>query len=122
MPFDREVPNVQPARGGRKRTSRANREREAFREGYGAHSKHKQHFRKEDLRSVIHWSIVILVLIAVVTIGGMLATWGWHTLAPQHYHWLSPEELTQIKSLLFSAAMAAFVSEYARKMLADISN
>ena len=47
----------------------------------------------------------------------MLITWGFHLLTTDEYHYPGSEQYDELKNVLFSALLAAFVSEYAKKVL-----
>lgn len=73
--------------------------------------------RKEVLRNNAHWGLILLLWIGVILVASMIAIWGIHMLGPNNYHFLSEGQYQELKSVLFSAALAAFVSEYVRKVM-----
>ncbi|MDE0308371.1 MAG: hypothetical protein OXI60_00860 [Acidiferrobacterales bacterium] len=74
-----------------------------------------QHNRREGIRKWVHRVAVFLIILAGVILSLMLFTWAWHVMAPWPY--LSEDKYEELKNMLFSAAIAAFVSDYAKKML-----
>ena len=82
-------------------------------------SKWDHHSRRQNLQSIVHVAVSVLVVVASGLLGAMLVAWGLHIVLPDHQHWLSAERLAQLQSFLFSAALAALVSQYAKGMLLD---
>ena len=76
-----------------------------------------QHRRREELRGNLHAGAVVLIWISIGILALMVLFWAYHLLAPDNIHFLSPEQYNELKSVLFSAALSAFVSGYAKKIL-----
>lgn len=76
-----------------------------------------QHRRRESIRDTLHKGAKLLIWIAIVILTTMVLFWAYHLLAPEHLHFLSTDQYNELKSVLFSAALSAFVSGYAKQML-----
>ena len=76
-----------------------------------------QHHRREGVRNLVHQGAQALIMVAIAILVIMVATWGWHLLLPENLHYLSPTQYHELKNVLFSAALSAFVADYARKIL-----
>ena len=74
-----------------------------------------QHNRREGIRKWVHRVAIFLIVLAGIILSAMLITWAWHVMTPWPY--LSEGKYDELKNMLFSAAIAAFVSDYAKKML-----
>jgi len=77
-----------------------------------------EHKRREVIRKHLHWGMVGLLWLGMVSIAALLLTWVYHIVAPNSCHWLSVEQLNKAQNVLFSAILAAVVSDYAKKHLA----
>lgn len=65
----------------------------------------RQHERREGARNAVSRILTIgLWLVFVVAVFGGLV-WSWHLLAPSCWHWLTPEQLADIKETFFSATL-----------------
>ena len=72
-----------------------------------------QHHRREGIRNIVHQSAMILIMVSVLILLLMMVIWAWHVLTPWGY--LTEERLEDLRNMLFSGALAALVSDYARK-------
>jgi len=60
--------------------------------------------------------ILFLVVFALLFLGS-LGSWALHYLLPERWHWLTPDQLSKIQSVLFSGGMGGVLSLVARKQL-----
>jgi hypothetical protein len=60
--------------------------------------------------------VVFLIVFAVLFLGS-LASWSLHYLLPEDCHWLTPEQLSKIQSVLFSGSIGGVISILAQKHL-----
>lgn len=60
--------------------------------------------------------VVFLVVFSALFLGS-LVSWAAHYLLPECWHWLSPEQLSKIQSVLFSGSIGGVVSIIAQKQL-----
>lgn len=63
--------------------------------------------------------VIALIVISVFSIIFLTAfvVWALHFILPDSRHWLSPEQLSKIQSMIFSGAMGAIVSSYLKKQV-----
>ena len=113
----REVPSV-PLDGSSEPDKEAKQEFAEYKDQrLEQEARRLQHRRREGVRQQVHVGALLLIWLAIIVSAGMLVTWGFHLLAPEGYHYLSPDQYDELKNVLFSALLAAFVSEYAKKVL-----
>ncbi len=60
------------------------------------------------------WIVWILMLLLCCLFVGFLGTWAWHFLIPTYWHWLSPDQIEKIESIIFSGTLGAMASIYFR--------
>jgi hypothetical protein len=73
--------------------------------------------RNDDLELHIHRVLkVFLWTVCLITLGGIL-TFSYHTLTPEKIHFLKPNQVEAIKSILFSGGMGAAISFIAQRYM-----
>lgn len=65
--------------------------------------------------------VVITIVFACIFLAALII-WTWHQLGPRcifgySFHWLQPEQLSKIQSLLFSGGMGAVISGIVRTQI-----
>lgn len=77
----------------------------------------QEHLREEKFRDLFARSMRVLIgATFVMTVGAVIA-FGWHYLMPEQRHWLSNDQLTAIKTFLFSSAVVGLMLSYLQKRL-----
>ena len=69
------------------------------------------------MRALVSWVVRILAIVGLLILTTMLLTWGWHFVTPENLHYLTAAQRDELKDVLFSAALSAFVTSYARRTL-----
>jgi hypothetical protein len=73
--------------------------------------------RSDDLEFHIHRVLkVFLWTVCLITLGGII-TFSYHTLTPVKLHFLEPDQVEDIKSILFSGGMGAAISFIAQRYM-----
>lgn len=107
-------PAVPPAAGD----ARAEAEHQAFKnEDLERDAREQDHGRKQNLYKNVHYATIVLFWIAVVSLGLMMLGFVSHLLLPKCRHFIPPDQLDIIKSLLVGAAASSVMTGYARKLL-----
>lgn len=86
-------------------------------EKFEAEARKLSHKRLEVLRKNLHQGAVVLIWIAMLALFSILVSWAWHLVTPEHLHYLGQNQINELKNILFSAALAAIVSDYAKKVI-----
>ncbi len=60
------------------------------------------------------WIVWILMVLLCCLFVGFLGTWAWHFLIPAYWHWLCPDQIEKIESIIFSGTLGAMASIYFR--------
>ena len=47
----------------------------------------------------------------------MLIAWMWHVIMPDHWRWLTADEVNHLQALIFSGAISALVTAVATKVI-----
>lgn len=102
------VPGVRPSDGSRQDKDPAQQEYQAF------GTKDFEAAAKSRIRTAIHGAALWLLRLAALVFSIMFLTWALHIIVPS-WGWLCADELDRLQNFLFSATIAALVSEYARK-------
>lgn len=63
------------------------------------------------------FALVLFLAVFAILFLGSLASWSLHYLLPAGYHWLTPEQLSKIQSVLFSGSIGGVISIMAQKHL-----
>ncbi len=66
---------------------------------------------RENIKKAITWLIWVGFGIAVWASG----TWAWHLLIPEKYHYLTPDQIDKVQTILFTVAAASGVQAFAKK-------
>jgi hypothetical protein len=80
-------------------------------------SKRNEHGRKEKIKDLLNQGALIILGFAIlgVLIAGMVFVW--HLLSPDNWHWLSSEELRELRSTLSTIILSSAVTGYAASQL-----
>ena len=77
----------------------------------------QEHLRGEKFRNLFAWGMRFLIRTAFVMTVGAVIAFGWHHLMPEKWLWLSNNQLTAIKTFLFSSAVVGVILSYMQKRL-----
>ena len=66
-----------------------------------------------------HFGIITVVALYAMALGVLLFgfTWAWHILAPHCMHWLEPDELGRIQSIVTGGVLAGLIADQFRKRM-----
>ncbi len=97
----------------------ANKEEKVFEVGdsYEKEFKIRDYLRAENLRNILHWLVVGGVVITGLLLISGIVIWALHVLLPVHWHWLTPEQISEIQKIMSSALLAMVISDYSKKYL-----
>ena len=77
--------------------------------------KTNKHRRAEKFRDLfsrgIQWLIRIVIFVMVVT----LLVVAWHHLTPAHWHWLTTDQLADLRTFIFSGAVISAVTTHIQR-------
>ena len=71
--------------------------------------------RQEITRDLLSWGMVVVLLLSFIAIASMIVVLAWHYVVSSAFHWLSDEQLGDMKSLLFSGAVAGAVAAFVQR-------
>ena len=71
--------------------------------------------RQETTRNILSFGMVVLLLLSFLAIASMIVVLSWHYVVSDAFHWLSDEQLGDMKSLLFSGAVAGAVAAFVQR-------
>jgi hypothetical protein len=63
------------------------------------------------------WLVICLTAVFSLLFSASLISWSWHYLVSAQYHWLTPEQLSKIQSVIFSGSLGAIVTTIVRRQL-----
>ncbi len=66
---------------------------------------------------VYGWIVIIITCVFTAIFMATLIIWIFHYLSPENLHWLNPDQLNKIQSILFSGGMGAVVSGIVRTQI-----
>lgn len=76
-----------------------------------------EHGRNEVLRDTIHrWALRVVALIASL-FAVTIVVLAWHFIAPADWCWLNKEQLTTLKTIVFSGALSSAAGGYLNRRL-----
>lgn len=78
--------------------------------------------RRNQLKDVLHWVIIVLMLVGVLILSALFVTWAWHLMAPLDCQWLEPEQLKTIERVLFSGIIGLVLGKTVDKQLDKLSD
>lgn len=76
---------------------------------------HGDHKRGELIRNNFSWAVVGLVWIFGLIIIAMICSYIIHLILPEHYQYLSFDQVSKIESFLLSGSIGAFLMNYVKK-------
>jgi len=114
MSFD--IPSINPSG---EVDDKAKDETDAFSENENleAEATRNKHNRKQRILHHVSFAMVIVFWVAVLLALGAIVSWAWHFLTPEHKHYLTPEQINKIETVIFTGATASLVQAYAKKHL-----
>lgn len=62
-------------------------------------------------------ALVIFLSVFAALFLGSLVSWSAHYLLPEYWHWLTPDQLSKVQSVLFSGSVGGVISIMAQKHL-----
>jgi hypothetical protein len=62
-------------------------------------------------------ALVVFLFVFAILFLGSLAAWSAHYLLPESWHWLLPDQLSKIQSVLFSGSIGGVISVMAQRHL-----
>ena len=78
--------------------------------------KEKSEFhREEKTRAILSLGMATLLTLSFLAICSMVFVMTWHYVVSSTYHWLSESQLSDMKSLLFSGAVAGAVAAFVQR-------
>ena len=66
---------------------------------------------------VLGFIVPIFMILFALIFGFAIAIWAIHYFIPESCHWLSPDQLAKIQSVIFSGSLGAIVSAYAQNRI-----
>ena len=97
--------------------SAAGQEEESFKRQLDIEKETNRHRRSERTRNLFSEGMLWLVRSLIfVTVTAVLVT-AWHHLAPSNMHWLSDEQLADIRTFLFSGAVISAATSHLQRNL-----
>lgn len=79
--------------------------------------KRSEHYRDQTSRTILALCMWILLVMVFIVIAGAVSTLGYHLLMPDKWHWLSQDELQDIKNSVLSGAIVGLGTSYIRRYL-----
>lgn len=76
-----------------------------------------EHYRDQTSRTILALCMWILMVMVFIIVAGAVSTLGYHLLTPNEWHWLSTDELQDIKNSVLSGAIVGLGTSYIRKYL-----
>ena len=74
-----------------------------------------KHGREERFRDLIAKGVSAIMRAVFVVLFITVVVFAWHYLAPEKAHWLSEDQLTVLRTVLFSGVIAGAMSSYFQK-------
>jgi uncharacterized membrane protein YcjF (UPF0283 family) len=94
----------------------AEREASAIETGnYEQEARKNEHYRRERFQNHLGYAAIILFWLAVFALILMATCWIWHIVAPEQWHFLTAQQISSIQNMLFSATIAKFIPQIAKK-------
>ena len=75
------------------------------------------HERAEGLRGHFYRGCVAGLWVAMSAVLLMFCAYIYYIIASESWHWLAADQVSQIKSMLFSGAVGGFIAQYFKKVL-----
>ena len=79
----------------------------------------REHGRKQELKDILVRGIKFFFWLFLIVVVGMLLTWVYHLLTPKDWHYLRPDQIDKIQTMLFSGITAAALSGVAKRYFLD---
>lgn len=77
--------------------------------------KHRDHARFQKFRDHVNLASLILFWTICASVFGGILTFTWHMLAPESCHYLIPDQLEKLKTILGAAVLSSALTGYANK-------
>ena len=74
------------------------------------------HRRSETTRNHMAWGTRAVIWLIVFVVISITFTVAWHHVLGNHFSWLSPDQLEQLRNFLLSGAVVSIVLHYFRKL------
>ena len=118
--MDSNIPPIQPEKKPRE-DEQAQAEIDALNEQRKLDSdeKRQEHHRREELRAVFARGVRWLVVLAFILLGLALLVVTWHYLAPSSLHWVEDDDLSTVRTVLFSGTLFGFLGLYVRDRVSN---
>ena len=99
----------------------ANAEAKALAEGEDLKkdAEKREHGRKQELKDILVLGIKFFFWLFLIVVVVMSLTWVFHLLTPEGWHYLCPEQIDKIQTMLFSGITAAALSGVAKRYFLD---
>lgn len=110
---------AEPIPDSRKVKELATREATGFAEdALDGISRKNEHSRREQLRSVVHYCSLALIMLLTALAGVAVVVWAVQYVLPESWGWfrLSPAQIDKLQTILLSVAGSTFVVAYGRKL------
>ena len=96
-------------------SDRAKKEEEAYSKKRNLEKADREHKRNERIRDVIAGGTLWLIRAIILSVFITVIVVAFHHLAPDRWHWLSEDQLTDLRTVLFSGAVVGAVSSYVQR-------
>lgn len=82
-------------------------------------SRKNEHSRREQLRSVVHYCSLALIVLLTALAGVAVIVWALQYMLPESWGWfrLSASQIDKLQTILLSVAGSTFVVAYGRKVM-----
>lgn len=77
--------------------------------------KHRDHAPFQKFRDHVNLASLILFWTVCASVFGGILTFTWHMLVPESWHYLSPDQLEKLKTILGAAVLSSALTGYANK-------
>ena len=116
MSDDKEVKRVEPPAAEEDDRALSESQALAGGEDLARDREERAHNRREAGLDLLFSVVRIFVVLGAALVCAGLIAWAWHFIGPAEYQWLTGPQLAKLETVLFSALLAAFLSEQARKL------
>ncbi|MEZ5657796.1 MAG: hypothetical protein R3E83_04540 [Burkholderiaceae bacterium] len=82
-----------------------------------ADGKRKEHTRDQRFRDWLHYGILALLVFGIIFFIGGAVIYALHLFGPKGYHWLSPEQIEKIETILASVITTGALANYVSRRL-----
>lgn len=114
----RQVKRITPPSAAKDENELALAESLAIEEGrLKAKALKSEHSRKEVLRNFFLYAASIFIIAGILIMLAIVITWAVHLLAPDEFHWLTQEQISELQKVLSGSLIAVIASDYIKKYL-----